>query len=205
MITKKDEQIYHYIEEMGFATVKQIGELFFSNMEYRTSYAKKRLNRLILDGYIKETKSTNCNQHIFYVDSKHNRKTRHSIIVMDLYVKFRQMNKLKIMYFDREKPFANKKVISDGFITVKYPVEDGIAFQNFIIEVQTSNNDYKKVLGKYYDEDVYRDISNVCQGLTPVIIYVDDVTHNMDKVNCPYKVIQIDERLSDFPLIFEAH
>jgi hypothetical protein len=204
-ITKKDELIYHYIEEMGFATVKQVTELFFNDIEYGKTLARKRLNCLIEHGYIKETKSTNCSQHIFYVDPKHSRKTHHAIILMDLYVRFRQMNSLKILNFEREVPFCNKKILSDGFITVTYKVQEGVAVQNFIIEVQTSNNDFKKVLGKYYDGDIVREINAKCEGYLPVIIYVDDVTHNMDNVRCPYQVIQVDEKLTDFPLIFESH
>ena len=204
-VTEKDELIYHYIDDMGFATVKHISDLFYSNIEYGRVLARKRLTCLIEHGYIRETKSANCNQLVFYTDRKNSRKTQHAIIVMDLYVKFKQIEKMKVLYFKREEPFGNKKVISDAFLTVKYPVTEGIAFQNFIIEVQTSNNDFKSVLSKYNNDQVINDIAIRCDGLSPIIIYVDNTTHNMDKVKCPYKVVQIGEKLSDFPLIFESH
>lgn len=204
-VTEKDEKIYKFIEDNGFATVKQIANIFYSDILYGSTLAKKRLDCLTEHGYIKQTKSINCSQHVFYVLDKNRKKTRHSIIVMDLYSKFLMMNNLKVLSFERERCFANRKVIADGFITVKYSKLNGdIIIQNFIFEVQTSNNDYTKVLGKYADDEVNKDILLSCDGYAPLVIYVDNVKHNMTNVSCPYPICQIDENLNDFPLIFNA-
>jgi hypothetical protein len=204
-VTDKDEKIYKFIEDNDFATVKQIANIFYSDILYGSTLAKKRLDCLVQHGYIKQTKSTNCSQHIFYVLDKHKRKTRHAIIVMDLYSKFLQMKNLEVLNFERERCFAGNKVIADAFLTVKFNKISNVIIQSFLIEVQTSNNDYTKVLNKYNDKDVFDDVNNACGGYAPVLIYVDDIKHNMNGVACPYQICQIDENLNDFPLIFDQN
>jgi hypothetical protein len=204
-VTEKDEKIYKFIEENGFATVKQIANVFYSDILYGSTLAKKRLDCLVQHGYIKQTKSVNCSQHVFYALDKNKRKTKHAIIVMDLYSRFLMMKNLEVLNFEREKCFANNKVIADGFLTVKFSKITNVIIQSFLIEVQTSNNDYTKVLGKYNDKEVFDDVNNQCGGYAPLLIYVDDVRHNMANVTCPYQICQIDENLSDFPLIFDQN
>lgn len=202
IVTKKDELIYKYIEENKFATVRQITNVFYSDILYGATSAKRRLLCLIEHGYIKQTKSTNCNQNVFYIDDKDRKQSKHSILVMDVYSEFRKTANLEVIDFQKEKGFCNKKVIADGFISVKYNNADNFVIQNFIIEVQTSRNDFKKVLNKYNNADVDYDIRANCDGFAPVIIYVDNVKHDMSKISCPYQICQLHENLSDFPLIF---
>jgi hypothetical protein len=120
---------------------------------------------------------------------------------MDLYSKFLQMKNLEVLNFERERCFAGNKVIADAFLTVKFNKISNVIIQSFLIEVQTSNNDYTKVLNKYNDKDVFDDVNNACGGYAPVLIYVDDIKHNMNGVAGPYQICQIDENLNDFPLI----
>lgn len=202
IVTQKDELIYKYIEENNFATVRQITNAFFSDLLYGATSAKKRLSCLIEHGYIKQTKSTNCNQDIFFVDDKYRKQSKHSILVMDVYSKFYKMENLKIIDFKKEKGFANNKVISDGFINISYYSVGKTIIQSFIIEVQTSKNDYKKVLNKYNDSVIDSDIRAECDGFAPVLIYIDNIKHDMSNICCPYQICQLKESLSDFPLIF---
>lgn len=203
--TKKDEQIYNYIKKMGFSTVKQIGELFFSNMEYSSSYAKKRLKHLLDYGYIHETESVNCNQNIFYVDPKFKRQTYHNIVVTNIYLQFYKMEDLDIIDFAKPKCFANKKIMSDAFITIKYSSCNNVIIKNFIFEVETSKNDYRNTISKYTDPVVQADIKTVCDGYNPVLVFVDNVKHDMSKISCPYPLIQIDSNLTNLPLIFSTN
>lgn len=204
-VTEKDEKIYKFIEENGFSTVKQITNIFFNDSLYGSTVAKKRLDCLTQHGYIKQTKSVNCSQHVFYVLDKHRKKTKHSILVMDVYSKFLQMDNLKVLNFQREKGFANNTVLSDGFITIKYTKLDTVIVQNFLIEVQTSNNDYTKVLNKYSNEEVNADIVASCDGYAPVLIYIDNIKHSMKGITCPYQICCLHESLNDFPLIFDTN
>ena len=106
-ITPKDRDIYKYIEKEGFATVKQIGNIFFNDIIYKNELAKKRLNCLVEHGYVREVKSTNCNQHIFYSNDKFKKQSYHNIVVMDLYSKFLEMRKVDVIKFEREKTFSD--------------------------------------------------------------------------------------------------
>lgn len=213
-ITDKDKLIYKHIEKVGFATVKQIGNIFYNNIIYRNEQAKKRLNCLIEHGYIKKKKSKNCTQDIFYADKKYSNQTYHNIVVLDFYSKLIEMKSAKILHFEREKCWNNNKAITDGFFTIQYTnSRRETVIQSIILEVQCSTNDWRKNILKYYDKEVFSEINNYCndpgtpdnERVFPTIVLADDIYHNMsDFINIPpYKVIQIDAKLTDFPLIFE--
>lgn len=199
-VTPKDREIYKYIEKVGFATVKQIGNVFFNDITYKNELAKKRLNCLVEHGHLKEIKSINCNQHIFYSDDKYKRQTYHNIIVMDLYSKFLEMRKLEIINFEREKTWAGGKVISDAFITASFRGK----IQSYIVEVQASKNLWKNSINKYADMEILQDMVNSCGGVLPVMIFVDELVHNTDALEAPFEVTQVDMNLTDFPLIFDV-
>lgn len=207
-ITEKDKKINAHIEENGFATVKQIGELFFAESTFKSQQAQKRLKALIEYGYIKQYKAVNCSQNIYAASDKFKRQTLHNIIAMDVIVKFMAMKSVKVLDYKREKTWSNGKVISDGFISVSYPGKEPgeIIMQSFIIEVHQSNNKWKNTLEKYNNESVHKDIiKNTYEGSSPTILFIDSVSHKMDNIICPYQIIQIDSNLTDFPFIFTSY
>ena len=199
-VTEKDRKIYKFIDKEGFATVKQIGNVFFNDITYKNELAKKRLNCLVEHGYIKQSKSVNCNQHIFYTDDKFKKQTYHNIVVMDLYSKFNEMRNLNIIDFKREKSWGTGKgkVVSDAFLSVSY---NGM-IRSYVVEVQASNNPWKNSINKYANVEILQEMVNECGGVYPVMIFVDEISHNVDVLGTPYKIIQVDMNLTDFPLIF---
>ena len=199
-ITEKDRKIYKFIESAGFATVKQIGNIFFNDIIYKNELAKKRLNCLVEHGHVREVKSVNCNQHIFFTDDKFKRQTYHNIVVMDLYSKFLEMRKLEVINFEREKVWAGGKVISDAFITASFRGK----IQSYIVEVQASRNPWKNSVNKYADLNVLQDMANQSGGVLPVMIFVDELVHNTEQLETPFEITQIDMNLTDFPLIFDV-
>lgn len=200
-VTNKDREIYHFIEANGFSTVKQIANVFFNDIIYKNELAKKRLTCLVEHGQIKKAKSVNCSQHVFYSSDKFKRQTYHNIVVMDLYSKFLEMSHLEVLNFKREKEWANGKVKSDAFLTVKYRGK----IQNFLVEVQASNNDWKKSILKYIDNtEVMTDIRDACDGYVPVLIFVDEFMHRVDDLESLFQIRQVDMKLTDFPLIFDT-
>lgn len=198
-ITNKDREVYKYISEQGFATVKHIANVFFNDITYKNELAKKRLTCLIEHGYVKQIKSVNCNQHIFYADDKFKKQTYHNIVLMDLYTKFLEMRGLEIINFEREKTWAGK-VRSDGFLIVKYRGK----IQSFLIEVQASNNSWKNSITKYEYREVVEEIRDACDGVMPVLIYVDELMHNITELEKVFQIRQVDMKLTDFPLIFDS-
>lgn len=198
-VTANDKKIYKFIEDFGFATVKQIANIFFNNITYKNELAKKRLTCLIEHNLVDKAKSINCSQHIFYSDDKYKRQTIHSIIIMDFYTKFIEEG-IDVLEFKREKRWNNGKVISDAFITVKYNNK----IQSFILEVQTSNNTYKKNISKYLDEDVRKEIIDYCHGFFPVIVHVDDVEHNVEEFKDKLQIVQLETNLKRFVLLFDT-
>lgn len=199
-VTDKDRKIYRYIEDNNFATVKQIGNVFYNDIIYKNELAKKRLNCLIEHNYIKKTKSVNCSQHIYYIDDKYKRQTYHNIIIMDFYTKFLEMKGVEVLEFIKEKEWNNKKVRSDALISIS--VNDEIIY--FILEVQTSKNDYKSNLDKYLDKNTVNDIVHYCKGSFPVIVLVDEIFHNISKYNNYLQIVQLDQKLTNFPLVFQT-
>lgn len=204
-VTEKDKEIYKFIGDVGFATVKQVANVFFNDIIYRNELAKKRISCLVEHGYVKQYKAVNCSQHIFCVNEKLKRQTYHNILVMDLYSKFLECRSVDVLDFTREKAWDINKVISDAFMTVKYKKGKEVIIQNFIVEIQVSNNDWKKTLEKYNNTRVDKEIRAKCSGYEPVIILVDEVQHNLDLISCPYQIVQIDTKMTDFPLVFNTN
>lgn len=203
-VTENDQKIYDYISKTGFATVKQISNIFYSDILYGPTLAKKRLNCLIEHGYIKKIKSSDCNQDIFYEDSKFRRQSKHNILVMDVYSCFRKIDSLNVINFEVNKQWGiDHKIYSDAFLTVEYNAYDNIFTQNFIIEVETSKTKYKNPLYRYNDVEIDTDIRAACSGFAPVIILIDNIKHNKDfYLQCSYQVCHLDESLCGFPLVF---
>ena len=198
-VTEKDKLIYNYICKYKFATVKQIANVFFNDIIYKNELAKKRLNCLLEHHLIKSTKSTNCAQHIFYVDSKYKSQTYHNIIIMDFLSKLQEMSSVDVVNFEREKVWTNSNnttIRSDGLFKIHY---NGYA-RIFLLEVRTSSNSFKKSIEKY---NAYKnEITKEC-GCKPVLILVDSVKHDLSDVSSFMPIIQIDQKLTDFPLIFD--
>ena len=201
-ITSKDREIYKYIEKNKFATVKQIANVFFNDIIYKNELAKKRLSCLVEHGQIKYSKAENCNQMVFYSEDKYKLQTYHNIVVMDLYTKFLEMRNLEVLNFEREKVWGSGKgaVRSDAFITVKYSGK----IQNFLVEAQASKNLWINSITKYNNKVVLEEIYKACGGYAPVLIFMDEIMHSLDKVESFFQVRQIDLKLTDFPLIFDT-
>lgn len=202
-VTDKDKKIYKYIEEQGFATVKQIANIFYNDITYKNELAKKRLSCLVEHGYVKQTKSVNCNQHIFYADDKFKRQTYHNIIVMDFYTKLLEMKSVKVLEFEREKVWGSREgvyvknnIVSDAYIVTQ--IKDYIRV--FLLEVQSSKNNWKNTITKY--EPHAKDIMEECGGV-PTIILADEVQHTIN-IEHSLPICQIDCKMTDFPLIFDT-
>lgn len=207
-ITEKDKTINTHIEKYGFATVKQIANIFFNDSAFKGQQAYKRLKALLEYGYIKQYKSVNCSQNIYAVSDKYKRQTLHNIIALDVICKFIECKSIKILDAKRERVWANGKVISDAFVTIKYTKGIEVFIQSFIVEIHTSNNKWQKTLEKYNNKEVIDDILKSTpggdKGIAPTLIFVDSVTHNFESINCPFKITQIDSSLTDFPFVFNT-
>lgn len=197
-ITQKDREIYRFIERYHFSTVKQISRVFYSDINYGNELARKRLKALMEHGYIRECKSVNCSQYIYYVDDKYKKQTEHSIIIMDFLTMLCAMKSIDVLDFVREQQLQGGAIRSDALITITY---NGI-IQYMILEVQTSRNDYKKNLDKYLSKSVSEELMAICGGCFPLIILIDDISHNLDMYSKYYDIVQLDTKLTDFPFIF---
>lgn len=198
-VTERDRLIYQYIQENKFATVKQIGNVFFNDIIYRNELAKKRLNCLMEHKLIKSIKSTNCSQHIYYSNPKYKSQSYHNIVVMDFVSKLKEISSVQIVHMEREKSWTQggTTVRSDAFIVIHF---NGF-LRTFIVEARTSNNSWIKSMEKY--NEVMETVISESNGTIPTLISIDAAKHNMDEVDSFMKIIQIDIKLSDFPLIFD--
>lgn len=197
-ITEKDKLIYNYLVQYKFATVKQIGNVFFNDIIYKNELAKKRLNCLIEHGLIKSCKSTNCAQHIFYIEAKYKNQSYHNIVVMDFLSKLLEMNSVEVVDFHREKTweYNNKSIRSDAVFKIHY---NGFA-RVFILEVNASKNNIKTTIEKY---NSFKDcIINEC-NCKPVLVLADAISYDLNKYKSFMHITQVDIKLTDFPLIFD--
>lgn len=50
----------------------------------------------------------------------------------------------------------------------------------------------------------FNDTITNCDGCGAALVFVDPIKHSMDNIQCPWPVIQLNENLNNFPLIFAS-
>lgn len=194
MLTDRDRAIYNHIEQYKFASIEQIQKIFFKEQKYSYDIARRRLNKLVSNDYLKCSRNFITNQNIYYLDTQYKKVSLHSIILMDFYAELCNSN-AKILNFEKEKEWLDGKIRSDGFCIYEF---NGYRFYN-LIEVNASHN--KLNLEKY--ESLYNtgELQESC-GVFPTIILIDDMTHKEEPTLKNIEVLHLDFYLNNFPKIF---
>lgn len=194
MLTDRDRAIYYHIEKYKFASIEQIQKAFFKEQKYSYDIARRRLNKLVSNDYLKCSRNFITNQNIYYIDNQYRKVSLHSILLMDYYVELLHCN-AEIVHFEKEKEWLDGKIRSDGFCIYDF---NGYRFYN-LIEVNASHN--KLNLEKY--ESLFNSGElQKAYGVFPTIILIDDIKHKSEPTLQSMEVIHLDFNLSDFAKIF---
>lgn len=194
MLTDRDRAIYHHIEKYNFASIEQIEKAFFKEQKYSYDIARRRLNKLVSNDYLKCSRNFITNQNIYYIDSQYRKVSLHSMLLMDYYVELLHCN-AGVVSFEKEKEWLDGKIRSDGFCIYDF---NGYRFYN-LIEVNASHN--KLNLEKY--ESLFNSGElQKAYGVFPTIILIDDINHKNEPTLQSMEVIHLDFNLSDFAKVF---
>lgn len=124
IITDRDRKIINYIDKVGFATSKNLAELFFKNGS-KNYYivALNRLNQLMNEGRINMTPARISNNgrpmNLYYAGNKpSNKSLKHALALADFSAELTK-NDVDILSLEREY-YASKSVRADGLYKVIY-------------------------------------------------------------------------------------
>jgi len=180
MITKRDQDIYNFLDEDGLkfhtANSNQIHEIFFKNTSYR--YSRKRLQYLYSIGFLKRTRSTISNDFAYYIDKKsYISKIHHDLIRTELYVNLIKYH--NVLEWNNESSIVN---IRPDAIT--YINDNDIVFPVFI-EIHLNNQfNFDKYIKFIKDNDL-----TAIYGRIPRVIICTDRKVKIQNMNIKFKVI----------------
>lgn len=195
MITQRDRMIYNHISKYNFATIEQIQKLFFKDQKYGYDVARRRLNLLVKNEYLKSTRNYATNQNIYYISNDYKKVSLHSMLLMNYYAELVNSG-AEIITFEKEKEFAEGKVRTDGFCIFIF---NGFKYYQ-VIEVHASNN--KLNMKKYEDDMIKAELLGLCNNVLPNLILIDDVLRSGPVEVKDMEVVQLDFSLDEFPKVF---
>lgn len=184
MITNKDTDIINYIYSVKFATIEQIGYIFFNHSKYAYDMARRELNKILReDKYLRMFRNTATNQNIYVpIESKTRKLSLHSIKAMDYLARLKNLG-VELERVEIEKEISG--VVPDLYVIFKF---NDTRYRQ-VIEIQTRHesadiNKYIKI------ETVLNEIAN---GNQTDIIVIQNTNKDYSKINeTNLKVIQLD-------------
>lgn len=158
IITKRDEKIKEFLEDIEVADTKTIHALFFANTGMRN--AQKRLSQLVDVKFIKVYREDILSQNVYYAKYKP-KNIKHKIAFSQLLGKLKEC---KVDVLEYKCPYIVNHVIADGFVTFVY---NDRVYQWFVEAENTKNLNSKKYVKLFY-EDKYK--TNL--GIVPQILCI---------------------------------
>lgn len=195
MITDRDRNIFNHIERFNFATIEHIQKCFFREQKYGYDVARRRLNLLVKHEYLKCSRNYATNQNIYYIDATYKKPSLHAILLMNYYSEL-VFNGGNVVQFEKEKEIAGGKVRTDGFCIFEF---NGYKYYQ-VIEVHVSHN--KLNLNKYEDLEVKNDLLQICNGILPNLVLIDDVMRKSVADIKDMDIVHLDFTLEGFPKVF---
>ncbi|MBZ9693394.1 hypothetical protein [Clostridium sp. M14] len=191
MITDRDKEIINFIDKIGFATIKNITDMYFTNNRYGYDSARKRLKKISEMGeYIKYFKNSETNELVYIpYESKLKRVSIHNIKVLEY------LCDLKVLGCD-----IKEIELEPVFDSIKPDVYVCFEFNKFLysqlVEVQI-RHDYVD-LKRFKKPEVIKSIYEKMKDVSPRIIIIQDTNKDYEKDNdTEFKIIQLYTDLRD--------
>lgn len=191
MITDRDKEIINFIDKIGYVSIQNIQDMFFTNSRYGYDGARKRLRKIEEMGeYVHHFKNQETNE-IIYVPykSKLKRVSIHNIKVLNYITKLATLG-CKITNVEIEPVFNN--IIPDAIVCFE--------FNNYryyqMIEVQI-RHEYVD-LNRFKDIETVNAILDYTNNVMPRIIIIQDTKRDYEKDNdTEFNIIHIGLSLDD--------
>lgn len=191
MITERDKDIINFIESMGFSSIKNIADMFFTNNRYRYDSARKRLKILSeKNGYIKCFQNSDTKELIYVpTESKLKRVSLHNIKVLDYLCNLKLLG-CNVEHVELEPVFESIK--PDAYICFEFN-----SYKYYqLLEVQM-RHDYVDI-NRFNKQSVIDEIYKKTNNVLPRIVIIQDTQKDYNENNnTPFDVVQLYTSMED--------
>jgi len=191
MLTPRDREIINFIDNIGYATISNIADIFFSNNKFSYDLSRKRLKKIKEMGeYIKcfQNQETNETVYIPYCSSK-KKVSIHDIMVLNYACKLTTFG-CKLDSIEIEPIFNGIK--PDAMITLTI---NNVQYYQ-IIEMQIRHNLID--LDRYNKQGVMSSIISKTDGYIPRLIIIQDTKiRYADNNPTEMEIVQMDTTMWD--------
>lgn len=191
MITDRDRDIINFVNSIGFASIKNISDMFFTDCRYGYDLARKRLKKIYDCGrYIKKFINVETNEIVYIpIDSKVKNVSVHSMRVLEYVCKLKGLG-CDITEVEFEPVFGGIK--PDAYISFKF--NGYIYFE--LLEIQL-RHDYVNI-SKFKKEDTINAILDRTNDVYPKLVIVQDTKKDYNKDNdSDFEIVQLDLSMND--------
>lgn len=188
----RDKEIIDFVHQIGYASIKNIADMYFTHARYNYDLARKRLKKIENTGkYIKSFRNEETNERVYIpYESNVKRVTTHNLKVIEYVCKLNCLG-CKMKTIEIEPVFNNIK--PDAYIVFKF---EGFTYAQLLeIQIRHDYVDLKRF--KEYDTinailDKNKSILNTEENLLPKIVIVQNTNRDYVKENdTPFNIIQM--------------
>lgn len=191
MITARDRDIINFIDSIGFSSIKNISDMFFTNSRYGYDLARKRLKKIEeTKQYVKSFRNEDTNE-IVYIPSNSRLKnvSVHNIKVLEYICKLKCLG--CNMKTTEIEPIFNS-IKPDAFISFEF---DGYLYHQ-ILEVQIRHNYID--LKRFKENDTINAILDKTKNVIPRIVIVQNTSKDYAKDNdTQFRITQLSMKMDD--------
>lgn len=191
MMTDRDRDIIKFIESIGFASIKNISDMFFGDCRYGYDLSRKRLKKIYdCEKYIRKFVNKETNEIIYTpIDSKVKNISIHNMKVLEYVCKLKGLG-CDISEVEFEPVFGSIK--PDAYIKFKF--NGYIYFELLEMELRHDFVDLKRLK----KQDVIDSILERTGDVYPKIIIVQDTRKDYNRDNqSDFEIVQLDCSLKD--------
>jgi hypothetical protein len=191
MLTPRDREIISFIDNIGYATISNIADMYFSQNKFSYDLARKRLKKIKDMGeYIKcfQNQETNETIYVPYNSSK-KKLSIHDVMVLNYACKLKLLN-CSIDNIELEPIFCNIK--PDALIQFTF---NGYRFHQ-LVEIQIRHNLID--IDRYNKQGVMESIMDKTNETVPKLIIIQDTKINYaDNNTTCMDIVQMDTSMED--------
>lgn len=193
MITDRDREIINFIDEIGFATINHIADLFFNCNNFAYDLARRRLKKIKENGnYLRSVYCSEINKLIYTpYDSKKTNIKIHDIKLIDYLIKLKKLG-CDVKEFELFPKFNN--IVPDMYLKFVF---DGYEYYQ-LVEIQLRRDNVN--LDRFMIEDNIKSILTRCNNTLPTIVIVQDSRYIYE--NSYYDIIKLNTNLNDIGKVF---
>jgi hypothetical protein len=191
MLTQRDRDIINFIDNIGYATISNIADMFFSQNKFSYDIARKRLKKIKeFEGYIRSFNNQETNETVYIPYNSNKKKVSiHDIMVVNYACKLKLLG-CDIENIEIQPQFNN--IIPDALVQFVF---NGFRFYQ-LIEMQIRHSLIN--LDRYNKQGVMESIMSKTNETVPKLIIIQDTKINYaDNNPTPMDIVQMDTTIDN--------